>query len=123
LPYCRRCGTKLDEDAHFCHRCGTPVATTFAANVPPAAPSPPPQVESSRRDPALVIVAVLIAVVVVVVIIIAVFAILYPINFSTSQNNGNLNQISQILPWGILHAHGLTQNVFDENVIVSLLRT
>lgn len=25
MPYCRRCGTKLPDDASFCHVCGTPV--------------------------------------------------------------------------------------------------
>jgi hypothetical protein len=31
MPYCRKCGAKLDETARFCSVCGTPVAT-----VPPA---------------------------------------------------------------------------------------
>ena len=39
MPYCRRCGTQLEEDARFCHKCGTPVVTY----VPPAAYTPPVQ--------------------------------------------------------------------------------
>lgn len=34
MPYCRKCGTKLDETARFCHVCGTPVAITIAPTYP-----------------------------------------------------------------------------------------
>ncbi|GEM_PF-5966546 len=120
MPYCHRCGTLLDVDAHFCHKCGTPVAS-FApyAYVPPAPSAPQPQVHSSRKDPTLLIVGILIAVVVVAVIIIAVFAILYPINFSSSQNNGNLNQISQILQWSNTHANGIVQGASAKTAAIS----
>jgi len=30
MPYCHKCGAKLDEDAKFCHVCGTPVGVTPA---------------------------------------------------------------------------------------------
>ncbi len=36
MPYCRNCGSKLDEDARFCRICGSPVAQTAPA---PPAPS------------------------------------------------------------------------------------
>ncbi|TEU04710.1 zinc ribbon domain-containing protein [Candidatus Bathyarchaeota archaeon] len=26
LPYCRKCGAELKEDAKFCSKCGTPVS-------------------------------------------------------------------------------------------------
>lgn len=26
MPYCRKCGAELDEEAKFCSSCGTPVA-------------------------------------------------------------------------------------------------
>lgn len=26
MPYCRKCGAKLEDDARFCHVCGSPVA-------------------------------------------------------------------------------------------------
>jgi len=40
MPYCRRCGTKLEEDARFCHKCGTPVAATYAPTPPISQPAP-----------------------------------------------------------------------------------
>jgi len=30
MPYCRKCGAKLEDDAQFCHVCGTPIAQTVA---------------------------------------------------------------------------------------------
>ncbi|UCF58887.1 MAG: zinc-ribbon domain-containing protein [Candidatus Bathyarchaeota archaeon] len=26
MPYCRKCGSELKEDAKFCSKCGTPVS-------------------------------------------------------------------------------------------------
>jgi hypothetical protein len=37
MPYCRKCGAKLDETARFCHVCGTPVVPVAATR--PAAPT------------------------------------------------------------------------------------
>jgi hypothetical protein len=37
MSHCWKCGTKLDEDAKFCHVCGTPVGT------PTVSPPPPPR--------------------------------------------------------------------------------
>jgi hypothetical protein len=38
--YCT-CGTKLVEDARFCHRCGRPTSDVMAVEEAPAAPPPP----------------------------------------------------------------------------------
>jgi len=54
MPYCWKCGTKLDEDANFCPTCGTPVA---------------PQVtEPERRRPISTLPVVLIALLVIAAI-------------------------------------------------------
>jgi hypothetical protein len=73
LPYCRICGAKLEEDARFCHKCGTPVAT-FA----PAA-----QAKPIRRSPFIIPVIILIVIVFTAAIVSAVvLAPLQPVNFN-----------------------------------------
>ncbi len=62
MPYCRRCGTKLDEDARFCRACGAPVE-------PVTQQTPPPCTYEQSRPIAWPIVGVLIAVLVVGVVV------------------------------------------------------
>jgi len=75
MPYCRKCGAKLDEDARFCHVCGTPVASVVAA----ARPTAP-----KRRRPFYILpVAILIAVLISAVVIGALlFLPFYPVHFN-----------------------------------------
>ena len=41
MPFCKKCGKQLGENARFCPVCGTPVgAAATGANVPPAAAQP-----------------------------------------------------------------------------------
>jgi uncharacterized membrane protein YvbJ len=115
MLYCDRCGTKLEENARFCQKCGAPVAT-FA----PPAPSPPPPARSLSKDTAVIIAIVLVAILVVAIIVIAVFFALYPVNFSQSnQGNGNVNQISLNFRSVNTQFNALTQNIMDKNSIVS----
>jgi hypothetical protein len=63
MPYCRKCGAQLDEDARFCRVCGT-------AAEPIAHPIPPPYHNEHRNRPiAWPIVGALIAVLVVAVVV------------------------------------------------------
>jgi len=57
MPYCRKCGAKLEENARFCHVCGTPVAAVTV----PAAPR--------RRTPFLLPVAILVAILLTAVVV------------------------------------------------------
>jgi hypothetical protein len=60
MPYCHKCGAKLDEDARFCHVCGTPVVPVAATR--PTAPT--------RRRPFYIFpVAILIAVLLSAIVI------------------------------------------------------
>ena len=63
MPYCRKCGTKLDETARFCPVCGTPVAI-----VPPAT-THATRTTRTRRPvyvlPVVILVAVLISALVI----------------------------------------------------------
>jgi hypothetical protein len=75
MPYCRKCGAKLDEDARFCRVCGTPVAAVAVATKPTA---------PKRRRPFYILpVAILIAVLLTAIVIGAlVFLPFYPVNFN-----------------------------------------
>jgi hypothetical protein len=53
MPYCHKCGAKLEEDAKFCHKCGTPVGV-------PAAATPARRVRTPIYVPVVVLVAVLV---------------------------------------------------------------
>ena len=85
MPYCRRCGTKLDEDARFCQKCGTQVVT-FA----PAAPARP--AVPMRKDSVVIIAIALIAILVTAVIVSAVvFSPVYPVNFNQINQDSHPN--------------------------------
>ena len=104
MPYCRRCGTQLEENARFCHKCGTQVLI-FS----PALPAKP-----TRKRPVSTPVVVLIAVVAAVVVVsIFVFLTLYPVNFNrvNSANQTNVTKLSFNLQTSRAHANVLTQNL------------
>lgn len=111
MPYCRRCGTKLDENAHFCQKCGTPV-TTFA----PAAPAKP-----MRKDPLVITAIALISILVTAVIVSAVvFSPVYPVNFNqTNQDNHpNINTLNLNFQAGTAQVDVITQNITDKNILI-----
>ncbi len=75
MTYCRKCGAKLDEDAKFCHICGTPVVPV-TTTVRHAAPK-------RRRPTYLLPVIILIAVLLTAIIISALlFLPFYPVTFN-----------------------------------------
>ena len=75
MPYCRKCGAKLDEGARFCRVCGTPVAAVTVATRPTA---------PKRRRPFYILpVAILIAVLLSAIVIGALFFLpFYPVDFN-----------------------------------------
>jgi hypothetical protein len=69
MPYCRNCGAKLEEEAGFCHVCGTPVAAVTVPAMP-------------RRRPFLFAVAILVPILVTAVVFGAlVFLPFYRVHF------------------------------------------
>jgi hypothetical protein len=45
MPFCRKCGAQLDEDARFCRKCGTPVE-----ELPVSAPPPINKAATHRKE-------------------------------------------------------------------------
>jgi len=93
MPYCRRCGAKLDDDAKYCYHCGTPVNPPAHS----ASPTPPPKQEPLRRNPFFIPIIIIIVVAVsALVIAIVLSAPLLPVDFNdTSQiNQPNVNRLN-----------------------------
>ncbi len=85
MPYCGRCGNKLEENAHFCGKCGMPAATFTS----PAAQT---TMKPLRNDSMFVVSMVVIALVISLIIIVAIVFLVFHVNFgqnSTSQQNVN----------------------------------
>ena len=91
MPYCHKCGSKLDEDAKFCHVCGTPV--TPIPTVTPRAAAPPPR----RTHPLPLAAAILIAILVIAVVTtVIIFLPVVPVSFNQSNeaSAANVNSLN-----------------------------
>jgi uncharacterized protein HemX len=112
LPYCRKCGTQLEENARFCHKCGTQVVIF----------SPAPPAKSTLKSPVSTPVIVLVAVVALAVIIsVFVFLTFYPVNFNQTSpanqtNQTNVTKLSFNLQEGMAHGNLLAENLTDKTV-------
>ena len=86
MTYCRRCGAKLEENARFCHKCGTQIATPISESHMTAASN------TSVSTPEIV----LIAVVAVTVIVIAGIFVALEVNpvISSQENPANKTSVS-----------------------------
>lgn len=78
LPYCTKCGTKLDEGVKFCYVCGTPVGVAAAERVPERRRG----VRPSFFLPAVILGAIILIALVAVAFL---FVPLHPVNFSKAE--------------------------------------
>lgn len=116
LPYCRRCGTKLDETARFCQKCGTPVATYVS-------PAPSTPMKPIKNDPIMIVAVALVAILVVGVVVAALLAAPFStVNFGqTYQDNTiNINKLNLNVQTEGLKVNVFTQNVTNDNFIITL---
>jgi len=114
LPFCRRCGTKLDESAKFCQKCGTPVVT-FA----PAAPAKPDK--PLRKEPLVITSIVLIAILVSAVIVSAIiFAPFSPISFNQTNQDSHsgINTLNLNFQANTAQVTITTQNINNQNILI-----
>jgi len=86
LPYCRRCGAKLEDNARFCQKCGVQTIT-FAPRASSSKPTHKPLLSTNE----IVLIAVAIAVVVVVA---AIFFVIILSSFNTNQANSSYPTLS-----------------------------
>jgi hypothetical protein len=105
MPYCRKCGAKLDEDARFCYVCGTPVVPVAVTR--PAAPT--------RRRPLYILpVAILIAVLLSAMVIGVLFFLpFYPVHFNQTNQVPKADVDHMLLEFQADVAH---VNIFFKNL-------
>ncbi len=118
MPYCRRCGTKLDEDAHFCNRCGTPVEPATYASSPPLTPMKP-----IRNDPIIIGAIVLIAILVGGIIMAALLAAPFStVTFGQTYQDktSDINKLNLNVQTEGLRVNVFIQNASNDNFLITL---
>jgi hypothetical protein len=87
MPYCRKCGAKLADDARFCYNCGTPV-TDPVRETPRTS-----QTRPLRKNPLFIPVMIIIALAISALVITAVAsAPLTPVNYNQQNQIGQSSQ-------------------------------
>jgi hypothetical protein len=114
LPFCRRCGTKLDDSARFCQKCGTPVVTFAPAEL---AKSDRPLRKESLVIAAMLLIAILVTAVIVSDIIFTPFS---PISFNqTNQDNhSDINTLNLDFQANTAQVTIVTQNINNQNILI-----
>jgi len=119
LPYCRRCGTKLDENANFCNKCGTPVALPYTSLPPP----PPKPIGPLRKDPVIVVAIVLVSILLVSVFV----AVLLSAPFATinieqtfQDNTANIDTLNLNFQSSAAKVNIFTQKINDNNFLIAI---
>lgn len=98
MPYCRNCGTKLDDDARFCRVCGKPVAP-ISVCAQPATPVQPRQPPVRRTRFPLAAIALIIILVVAFVALVITFLPYQQVSFNQSNeaSAGNVDSLRLIV--------------------------
>jgi zinc-ribbon domain len=118
LPYCRKCGTKLEDDARFCHRCGTPVEP--ATYAPPSPPTPKKRI---RNDLIIIGTTLLISILVAGVIIVTLLAVPFStVTFGQTyqDNTSNISKLNLNVQTERLRVNVFTQNASNNNFLITL---
>lgn len=116
MPYCRRCGTQLAEDARFCHKCGAPVESYIPT-------SSPARARPIRRDPLVAIAVGAIVIILVAAIVSAVaFAPIYSVNYDQTQQDlhAGIDTINLNFEADIAQINIFTQNLTGQNILINV---
>jgi hypothetical protein len=115
MPYCRKCGAKLDENARFCHVCGTPVGAV-TAEARPTAPA--------RRRPYYILpVAILVTIILAAVIISALFFLpVYPVHFNQTNQvpKADMNNLLVDFQADVANVNVFFQNLQGNMVVLNV---
>jgi uncharacterized membrane protein YvbJ len=114
LTYCRICGAQTEENARFCHKCGTPVVIFTPEPPPPARP-----VQKNRIS--LEVIALVAIVAVAVIVSIFVFSLFYSVNFNQANysNQTNVNKLSFNFQGDMTNVNVITQNLMGKTILTT----
>ena len=115
MPYCCKCGTKLNDDARFCQKCGTPIVPL----VPVLSASPDKQL---RKESLVIAATVLIVILVIAVIVSAiVFAPFSPISFNQTNQDSHsgINTLNLNFQANTAQVTLITQNINNQNILIN----
>ncbi len=118
MPYCRNCGTKLEEDAHFCHKCGTPVTANL-----PEAPSSRQAPRSVKNNPIILIAIVISILLIVGLFIVALFSVSLAtvnVNQTFQDDTANINKLNLTIQTAGTKVTVITQKINNNNFLISL---
>lgn len=113
MPYCRKCGAKLDEGTKYCHVCGTSVAV-------------PSVIEYARRErrplfaPAIILIALLVAAFVIAVFI---FLPVRTIDIEESRyipSQVGVDNIELVLAADVANVNVTFENLADKLVVLNV---
>ncbi len=117
MPFCRRCGAQLEENARFCPKCGTPVVTYLPP--PPVSTASPRPPKPWRKDP---YVLAAIGLVVIIVLALLIVALLFA-PFSTwdmgrtlEDNTPNVNTVNLNFQTNIGRININTLKIAENNI-------
>jgi hypothetical protein len=111
VPYCRKCGAKLDDDARYCRVCGTAVEPTLASPTPTA---PGQGGRPVRRPgfPLALTIAIIVAALVVAALVVLVVPF-QPVSFSQS-NQASARDVNSFRL--ILNSDVATVNIIEKDL-------
>ena len=114
MTYCRICGAQTEENARFCHKCGTPAVIFTPAPPPPARP-----VQKNRVS--LEVIALVAIVAVAVIVSIFVFSLFYSVNFNQANdsNQTNVNKLSFNFQGDLPKVNVLAQNLMGKTLLIT----
>jgi hypothetical protein len=111
MPYCRKCGAELKEEARFCHVCGTPVAAVTVPAMP------------RRRSPFLLPVIILVAILLAAAVFGAlVFLPFYHVHFDQTNQVAKAGVDSLLLNFqaDVAQVNVFFRNLTDKMVVLNV---
>jgi hypothetical protein len=118
LPYCHKCGTRLEDYDRFCPKCGTPIVT-YTAPAPPTQAARP--VKPLRKDP--IVIAGIVLIVILVAAVVAVAFLITPlgtwnVNQSLTDQTSSVHTLNLNFDTDVGHVSVVALKVADSNLAI-----